>query len=197
MQKIVDLLLFILKPVQILMQKFGRKEPKMNREAVDMAVSLIQPGDILLSYESQRFTSFFIKGKYKHAAILAPNNRVIEAVGDDFKKVNGKKINFGGVRSIDLEEWLFDKDKVAIVRPDLLPKECRVLAGANAISYIGRGYDYSFRIDKSKIYCSELIYLCYRTETDAFHDLRFKKILPEVYRDMAENEELKLVFEFQ
>ena len=46
------------------------------------------PGDILLSYESGRLTSPFIKGQFKHAAIVSDDLYVIEAVGDGI--VTGK-----------------------------------------------------------------------------------------------------------
>jgi len=189
--KIKTFILWLFTPIQKIMQKLGRAEPKMNRESVDLAMSLIKTGDILLSKEDQRFTSLFIKGDYKHAAILSPSG-VIEAVGDDYE--NGK--NLGGVRKVDLEEWLFLMDKVAIIRP-LQNPEINYIAGCNALSYIGRGYDYEFKIDKSKIYCSELIYLCYQSESDTFKGIGRKEILPQYYRDICDDVNFKLVFEFQ
>lgn len=172
------------------MQKLGRSEPKMNRKSVDLAMSLIKPGDILLSHENQRLTSLFIKGEYDHAAILGANGKVIEAVGDAFEDSK----NIGGVRSVDLEEWLFLMDKVAIIRP-MFSQEINAAASANALSYIGKGYDYQFEIDKDKIYCSELIYLSYKTECK-FPDLK-GKILPQFYRYLCDDANFKLMFEFK
>ena len=172
------------------MQKLGRSEPKMNRDSVDLAMSLIQVGDIIVTHENQRLTSLFIKGEYDHAAIVGPNNKVIEAVGDSFLKGE----NIGGVRSVDLEEFLFLMDKVAIIRP-IIGKEENYIAGCNALSYIGKGYDYEFKIDKDKIYCSELVYLSYK-EFGIF-DFGKKQILPQQFRDLCDDVNFKLIFEFK
>lgn len=188
---LLNSLLKVLKPIQIFMQSLGRAEPKMSRESVDLAMSLIKTGDILLSYEKQRFTSLFIPGKYKHAAIMSPSG-VIEAVGDKF--VDGK--NIGGVRKVDLEEWLFLMDNVAVVRP-MMNQEINYIAGCNALSYVGLGYDYEFKLDKSAIYCSELVYLCYASEGDLFKGLEKIKIPPQKFRNMCDDVKLKLVFEFK
>lgn len=189
--KFVNFLLRLLTPIQKLMQKLGRSEPKMDRGAVDFAISLLKVGDILVTHEDQRLTSLFIKGEYDHAAILSPAG-IIEAVGDDY--VNGK--NIGGVRKTDLEEFLFLMDKVAIIRPITTTPEQNYMAGTNAISYVGKGYDYEFKIDKSKIYCSELVYLSYK-EFGIFNDLKHSKILPQHFRDLCDDVKFKLIFEFK
>lgn len=183
-------------PIQRFLQKLGRAEPKMDRGAVDLAMSLVQEGDILLSFERQRITSLFIKGKYKHAAMLAANGKIVEAVGDKFVENNGVMTNIGGVREIDLEEWLFLMDAVAIVRP-CLDKEVRHLASANALSYLGKNYDYQFRTGDSKhIYCSELPLLCYRKEIKFLSDYEQKEILPHDYRELCDDVNFKLIYEF-
>lgn len=187
----IEFLLRLFTPIQKLMQKLGRSEPKMNRGSVDLAMSLIKVGDILVTHEDQRLTSIFIKGEYDHAAILSPAG-IIEAVGDDFEK----GVNIGGVRSVDLQEFLFLMDKVAIIRPLKLGAEANYLAGVNAISYKGKGYDYEFKIDKDKIYCSELVYLSYK-EFGIFNDLKHSKILPQHFRDLCDDVNFKLIFEFK
>lgn len=190
MQSLVQLLksklLKILKPLQIIMQKLCRAEPLMNRQSVDLAMSLIRDGDILLSYEKQRLTSLFIKGKYKHAAIVSPRLTVIEAVGE-------------GVREVDLEEWLFQMDSVAIIRPELENHTINYMAACNALTYIGRKYDFSFSIKNEEIYCSELVFICYNKEVPSFLiEYKSKEILPQVFRDLCEvDERFKLIFEFK
>lgn len=188
---IVNFILKLFTPVQKFMQKLGRAEPKMNREAVDLAMSLIQIGDILVTHENQRITSLFIKGEYDHAAILSPVG-IVEAVGDDIES----GVNIGGVRSVDLEEFLFLMDKVAIIRPLKTSVEANYAAGCNALTYKGKGYDYEFKIDKDKIYCSELVFLSYQ-ETEIFKSLGKKQILPQVFRDMCDDVNFKLIFEFK
>jgi len=189
---ILNFFLRLFTPIQKLMQKLGRSEPKMNRDSVDLAMSLIQVGDILVTHEDQRLTSLFIKGEYDHAAILSPAG-VVEAVGDQFDPKWG--LNIGGVRKADLEEFLFLMDKVAIIRPLKTTKEQNYEAGCNALTYVGKGYDYEFKIDKSKIYCSELVYLSY--QQFGVFDFGKKQILPQQFRDLCDDVNFKLIFEFK
>jgi hypothetical protein len=187
MRKLKIFLLTLLKPIQRLMQKIGRGEPLMNRKSVDLAISMIKEGDILLSYEKQRITSAFIKGKYKHAAIVSPKIDVIEAVGT-------------GVRDVDLEEWLFLMDYVAIIRPEFDNHTINYLAACNALSYIGKPYDYTFSSNNDAIYCSELVFLCYQKELKEFlNQYERSEILPQLFRDLADrpDSKFKLIYEFQ
>lgn len=171
--KIKEFLLGLLRPVQMFMQHLGYNESKIPKEVIDMLLVNIRPGDILLSYESGRFTSFFIKGKYKHAAIVSDDLYVIEAVGDDFQiDWKGEKKNYGGVRKVKLEEWLWRKNDIAVLRhynltaANLASKECK--------TYIGWGYDYSFSRGNKTYYCSELVYISYTK-----FDPEFMSFIPE------------------
>lgn len=168
-------------PLQKWVQRRGRRETVITKEIVDKIMSLVRPGDILLSYEAQRWTSWFIKGFYDHAVIISSKGTVIEAVGDKF--VDG--VNIGGVREVDLEEWLYKKDFVAGIRVD---KACAFAAAMNSLKYIGRGYDYSFNHDNEQVYCSELPYLCYRTEWPEFlAEFEGDEILPQLYLDLCKD----------
>lgn len=187
LKKLKIFFLGLLTPIQKFMQKLGRSEPLMNRKSVDLALSLIKEGDILLSFEKQRSTSFFIKGKYKHAAIVSPKLDVIEAIG-------------GGVRDVDLEEWLFLMDYVAIIRPEFENHTINYMAACNAMTYIGKPYDYKFQSGDKAIYCSELVYLCYQNELKEFlSEYERSEILPQVFRDLADkpDSKFKLIYEFQ
>lgn len=123
----------------------------------------------------------FIKGFYDHATILSSKGTIVEAVGDKF--VDGK--NTGGVREVDLEEWLYKKDHVALIRVN---HASAFAAGMNALKYIGRGYDYYFKHGEEKVYCSELPYLCYRTEWPEFlAEFEGDEILPQLYLDYSKH----------
>jgi hypothetical protein len=183
-------------------QRLGRAETIITDEQVEKLEELICPGDILLSYEHQRSTSLAIKGFYKHAVMVGPNREVIGAVGNCFKRKkeakwlflwgdwirndDGTRKNFGGVKVDKLRGWLYKKDYVAAVRTKL-PKKIREGAAANALIYVGLGYDYTFTHDNETIYCSELPYLCYRTEWPQFlaEIDEDKEILPQQYLDMC------------
>lgn len=181
----IKLKAFILRlsvPFQKWIQRRGRRETVMTKEQVDKVLRLSMPGDILLSYESQRWTSFFIKGFYDHAVIISSKGTVIESVGDVWVDQNGSLVNVGGVREVDLEEWLYKKDFVAVIRVD---HAAAYIAGMNSLKYIGRDYDYYFSHDNELIYCSELPYMCWRTEWPLFlaeHD-EDKEIIPHQYLD--------------
>lgn len=175
------------------MQRIGRKETIITAEQVNHIKNLISQGDILLSYEAQRFTSLFIKGNFDHAAIVTSRYSVMEAVGDDYYLGNNK----GGVREVDLTEWLYKKDHVAIVRPIYENDLPNKLAAANSFSFKGLGYDYGFRIGSELIYCSELVYLCYEKEDKNFmNHVGNRQILPIEYLEMCELDpnKFKLIF---
>ena len=181
MQKIKQSLLWLLVPIQKWFQRRGRRETIITKAQVDHIMAFARPGDILLSYEAQRWTSIFIKGFYDHATILSSKGTIVEAVGDKF--VDGK--NTGGVREVDLEEWLYKKDHVALIRVN---HASAFAAGMNALKYIGRGYDYYFKHGEEKVYCSELPYLCYHTEwPDFLAEFEGDEILPQLYLDYSKH----------
>lgn len=189
MKKIKYWLLLALTPVQKLLQRIGKQESMMNEVKVKEIMRLADQGDILLSYEHGRPTSFLIKGFYDHAAIITSKLTVMEAVGD--KVINGK--NVGGVREVDLEEWLYKKDHVAVIRPVYLDVfsyggRSNIInrqAAAAALYFKGKAYDYGFNVDNEKVYCSELVYLSYVNFDTKFMRHIEGEILPEDYYKMC------------
>lgn len=164
----------------------------MTPDVVNYILGVIQVGDILNSHESGRPTSALIKGDYDHSVIYIGNGKIIEAVGD---KKDSDGTNIGGVREVDLIKWLYQVKFVAVIRPDL-PKYIRDAAGKNAPKFVGIGYDYIFNFGSEKIYCSELPYLCYRTEVSNFMTDTGDEILPQEYRDRC-GKDFILIFEFK
>lgn len=177
-------LLTLLTPVQRVMQKLGKPEPRMRKAHVDAIMAHSRVGDILLSHEDYRLTNGFIRGYWDHAAIIGPNSTVIEAVGT-------------GVRQVDLEQWLYQKDDVCLIRVN-----CDALiafkAGTTALIYINRAYDYLFSFGADKIYCSELVWICYKDLISGFMRpvvAKNSQILPEHYFDFAvANNGLQLLY---
>lgn len=182
MKKIKSFILSILKPFQVILQRLGRQDSKVTAQQVKDIQDLAQPGDIVLSFEYGRLTSILIKGFFDHAAIVSSKMNIVEAVGDNF--VDNK--NIGGVREVDFEEWLYKKDYVAVVRPvyavgNIVNKE----AAAACLYYLGKNYDYQFKIDNETIYCSELVYLSYISfDKDFMSHIKYE-ILPQEYYDMT------------
>ena len=162
MLKFKQLILSILKPIQIFIQRLGYIENAFTEEDVDYMFALCQAGDILGSYESGRVTSWFIKGEYDHIAMVTDDKMVIEAVGDKF--ANGK--NVGGVRKVPLKEWIWKKNHIFIMRH----KTYGIGTKASRYYYtlLGTSYDYAFDRGNEKMYCSEIPYICYHTHDQYF-----------------------------
>ena len=152
MQLIRKLLLFF-KPVQIWIQGLGHVESGFTKEYIDYLLMTIKPGDILGSYESGRFTSWFIKGDFDHIAIVNNDLYVVEAVGDSID-IFGK--NHGGVRKVKLEEWLWKKTHVFVVRHYV--ESVALAASIECNKFVGKNYDYSFDNHNETFYCSEIPY---------------------------------------
>ena len=168
-------LLLFFKPIQVWLQRRGYIESGFTHEIVNNLMGRIKAGDILLSYESGRWTSLFIKGEWDHAAIVDHNLYVVEAVGDLI--IGGK--NYGGVRKVPLEEWLWKKNHVAVLRY----REPIIALGAAycSNSFIGKSYDYAFSTECNEtLYCSELVYASYFPFEQEFMKFipKNKEILP-------------------
>lgn len=146
----------------------------MTRTQVNQILAIAKPGDILLSHENQRLTSLFIKGFWDHAAIVSSRGTVIEAVGT-------------GVREVDLEEWLFKKDYVKLIRTYLSDAVC-LSAGIASLEFIGFKYNFTFswlnpfhfERERAGVYCSQLVYSCYVQAVKTFSSLmpQTREILP-------------------
>ncbi|MBL0233225.1 MAG: hypothetical protein IPQ08_06130 [Chitinophagaceae bacterium] len=110
------------------------------------AKKVLLSGDILLSEVEWELSNYFIPKTYKHAAIYF-NGLVYEAVTH-------------GVRSVTLEEWLFKKDHVAIVRANFDITAPMLFLGKSFLDQnIGEPYDFSFKLEGTQSwYCSKYAY---------------------------------------
>lgn len=130
------------------MQKIGPPEPKMTKKQVDNILFLASPGKVLHSKEAMHFTYNFIKGFWKHSAIIARHPEtgdlvVVEAVGS-------------GVQWVDLTEWLYKKSYVLLQERQGYEQEKLDDCAAWAFDQCGKKYDYEFSQDQNEFYCSEL-----------------------------------------
>lgn len=180
--KLRDFFFWITTPIQKLLQRWSRPEPEMSREQVTAIMRRARRGDLLVSYEGGRLTSPFIPGDWDHLAILNENRSVIEAVAPK-------------VRYVNLEEWLFKKKGVALIRSE----KNRLPASVFANKFIGWPYDYLFKYGNKKAYCSEIGFLTYHEFDDQFmnHILKNKEITPQDFYDAALKQisGLKIVYE--
>lgn len=179
LQRIKEVILFLLIPFQKLLQKLSRPEPEMTRHQVDYLMEVIQEGDLLVSYEGGRLTSPFIRGIWDHLAVVNDSLKVVEAVSPK-------------VKVVDLEEWLFKKKGVAVIK--FADNSTRLLSALYVNKFIGWPYDYLFKYGNKEAYCSEIGYLSYLENDPEFmsHIRKGREILPQDFYDAAEKKLSKL-----
>lgn len=151
----------------------------MTRFQVDYLMEVIEEGDLLLSYEGGRLTSPFIRGIWDHLAVVNHSMKVVEAVSPK-------------VKVVDLEEWLFKKKGVAVIKHS--DRSTRILASKHVNRFIDWLYDYLFKYGNQQAYCSEIGYLSYLEYDPEFmsHIRKGREILPQDFYDAAEKKFSKL-----
>jgi uncharacterized protein YycO len=104
---------------------------------------------IILTLRKYCLTNLFIKGKYKHAAILNKNQScVVESTTH-------------GVRVTGIKEFLSTKHEYLIIKPsNYLASEMNQVE-SEMVKYIGHPYDWLFDMNSNNLYCSELVQLVF------------------------------------
>lgn len=121
------------------------KERAINYRHIYALMKAAKLGDVLLTRSKGELTNWLIPGEYKHAALFAGENTVIEAVG-------------AGVREVYLEDFCASKDKILLLRPMINSPEMAVI---RAKRLVGKPYDYGFEPNEKAFYCAELITYVY------------------------------------
>lgn len=139
-------LLSILWPLtHMIGQKSVRKRPTLSHYS--LLLSLMQPGDVLVSFTKWRPTNWLIPGHFNHSGLYVGDGHVIQAVAPD-------------VANTELAEFLGSVDDVAVLRPLGFKQPQLEQACADALGYVGIPYDYMFEPGNHAFYCSELVYTC-------------------------------------
>jgi len=149
-------------------------------------ISMLEPGDIILSYTAGYASSFFIPGEFKHAMVYVgavEDRKRIGLVGSrvhlpggmvkerkrlkDFQQsetLAGRPANMieavaEGVKFSHLEHVMDTHiNRLAVIRPVLTDRE-RVLYLSRVFSYLGQEYDFEFDFsDASRQLCTEVVY---------------------------------------
>jgi hypothetical protein len=149
-------------------------------EQLSVVKEQLEPGDLLFQKREWQISNVGIPGFWTHSAIYigSPEERVLyfSDVENDLIS-NSKDINLNGVEVIESIEpgvvlntfhYSAKADSLLVLRP-ILSKRKKARAIANALTYLGRPYDYDFNFDTdSAIVCSELI--CKAFEPVLFED---------------------------
>jgi hypothetical protein len=149
-------------------------------------VSLLQPGDILLTFTAGYASDVFIPGAFKHgitfvgtvaqreAAGLSPDRIILVGGNAEGKKiardlredhtVHGRSANVieaiaEGVKFSNLDHILDTHiNRILVLRPEL-GEDNRARQVSRTFSYLGQDYDFRFDFaDASKQVCTEVIY---------------------------------------
>lgn len=128
-------------------------------------MELVQPGDVVLRGFNKYLDGRFIPDErgYSHAGLYVGNNEVIHSASPCV----------GTIHLIDFCE----ADRIMVLRP----KEGAVEAIATARRKLGVPYDFNYETDIGKLYCFELISVCYPQAEMKTHQV--KQMLGLVKRD--------------
>lgn len=146
---------------------------KNNEALIQMVVSQLQPGDILLEKTPFTLTDKTIPGHFGHAAVYIGTAEQLKALHmQDMPEVRKHldKINSGagvvealrnGVQLNNIQEFM-NIDDFAVLRPKHLTESQQVKAVKIALSNVGKRYDFNFDVNTTEtIVCSELVYIAY------------------------------------
>lgn len=143
------ILFAIVKPISKLVGKITAPwiTKEVNSKDYNAIISLMQDGDVLLSYTKGHLTNWFIQGEFKHASIVCDDG-VIEAIGE-------------GVVKTKMFDFARTKDRIALLRPKFATPLASKRASEVAKTLKGYSYDYLFEANNKEFYCSELVIYCY------------------------------------
>lgn len=126
---------------------FGDSSYKIKGPHMRRILSLIRPGDVLLRRYSNYLGSVTIPGYFSHAAILVDTCNVVHMLGD-------------GVTKEDILTFM-RCDDLMILRIKDDSKVNSAIAMVYDILYRGIKYDYNFDNLPKRMYCTELVDVCY------------------------------------
>jgi hypothetical protein len=116
---------------------------KVRGESITNIIHEIEPGDILLRGYDDYLDGKFIPGIFSHAGFYAGNRYIIHSLAEGVCK-----------------EHIFDFcrcDRIALLRIKDITDEDFALASSKAHSFLGTAYDFDFKKNNGKLYCSELV----------------------------------------
>lgn len=156
-------LMRLLKPITFLIGKCNIPHKKqITQQQIDEILSVINPGDIILSHTKFCASNLFISGYWKHAAMYCFYN-VVEAVDPV-------------VRTLPARKFFTSKDAIIVLRFSGMTNKKKDQIAKEAAKHIGKKYDYYFQKSIKRLYCSELVKTCYESVLGR-NIFRYDKIL--------------------
>jgi hypothetical protein len=125
-----------------------------NAEVVTITKSIkrsLQPGDFIMSFMEGRPTNMFLSGApYTHLGVVVHGDNIVEAVS-------------AGVQVLSLQDFVHDKHRLLVLRAPGLTSTDRETMVRCAMNLVGRPYDFSFEVDTTALYCTEIALHCLRS----------------------------------
>ena len=143
---------------------FAPKQRCIKASDVFILKNILLPGDVILTFSLGELTNKFIEGQYKHCAMYAGAERVIEAVGS-------------GVRGESLEDFCASKDLIGVFRAKFCDEGTAKRAVQFAEGQIGRPYDYTFEPNEDAFYCAELVAKAYDVATNGGTPFKYRDVM--------------------
>ena len=138
------------------------------------------PSAVILTRTKWCFTNLFIRGKYKHAAIIVNDGlSVLEATTH-------------GSRITDMEKFLSTKSSYKILRMAGMSQHEKDVVKQIHSEYVGRPYDWLFFWEDASLYCSELVAMIYNRVRPDFYTLTDRIIEPVELL----NADIEVIYEF-
>lgn len=156
---------------------FGSSTYKIKGPEMRIILSLLKPGDVLLTRKDHYVSNFFIKGKFSHAGLYVGNNRVIHVTTD-------------GIVNQDILGFM-RADALAISRPK--DNTTTKTAIERAYTQLTKEIQYDYDFDKDspeEFYCSEFTDYCYSYKIRDSLPKNTTFIYPDVYASTSEFFEL-------
>jgi len=109
--------------------------------------SILRAGDIILTRDNWKLTTFLIPGEFPHAALCVSK-------GGDFEVAEMTRVGF---RKSEFYDICHESDRVVIIRCKDWDKDYIEKVVEKCLSFDGANYDIKFELGVKALYCSELV----------------------------------------
>lgn len=122
---------------------------KIQSDNIEKIKPHFRPGLVILSHKNYELSNLFIRGYWKHAAIMVSDSFLVEATRK-------------GVEKRRIEEALARVDDFIILEPIFCRSQTIRCAIHFAEKVVGLPYNFTFCSNQRSFYCTELIYKAFQ-----------------------------------